>query len=265
MACLGRWSYELGRDLLLVSTSELDALTSRSITADRCRFDAVADPSKDPGARPMSPSSSPRSLHGLALAVAVLLCSSGCARTQVSRVWSDPELKEDRYERVMILVIAASHARRETAEDRIFNLLTKEGVAAVRAYDSIPDDAFGDRERIAEAVKASGADALLAVRVASVDKETEVKQGREQWVPAGTGVDYYGYVVTSMNLYRTPEMYSELKVTAETTLWDVATRRMVWACQSDSTGLSETVTTAELTDDFANVVVKKARPYLKAK
>jgi hypothetical protein len=200
-----------------------------------------------------------------ALALALLLSSAGCAGTKVSRVWSDPELKKDRYERVMVLVVAASHARRETAEDRIFERLTRDGVAAVRAYDSIPDALFDQRERLRESVRKSGVDALLAVVVTGINRETEVKEGAERWVPSGTGIDYYGYVSTSYGLYRSPELYHELKVSIETTLWDVASQRMVWACQSDSTSGKDTLTTAELTDDYAKVVVEKVRPYLRGK
>jgi hypothetical protein len=210
-------------------------------------------------------SSSPRPPRARALALA-LLAASGCSSgTKISRAWSDPTLEKDRFRKVMVLVMAASHARRETAEDRIYKKLTEDGVDVVRSYDTLPDHAIADRERIREAVEASGADALLAVKVTGVSQDAVVQEGREQWVPSDANTDYYGYVTMSYELARKPEVYESLVVSTETTLWDVASRKMVWAAQSDSRSRSETPTTAQLTDDFADVVVKKVRPYLREK
>lgn len=211
----------------------------------------------------MSPRSSPRPPRRTSLALALLLACAGCATTQVSRTWSDPELTKDRYQKTMVLVVVPNPARRETAEDRIVAELVKHGVTAVASWDSVPDEALTDRERLGAAVAANGADALLAVRVTSTEKETLEFQGREQWVPVATGIDYYGYVSTAYGLYRKPEVSELRKFTIETTLWEVATRRMVWACQSDSESAKQTLTTAELADDYASVVTKKVRPYLR--
>ena len=109
------------------------------------------------------------------------------------------------------------------------------------------------------------ADALLVVKLVGLDRQYEERAGREEWVPVGTGIDAFGYVVTAYGLYRKPES-TELRVfSVETTLWEVASKRMVWACQSDSETANQTLTTAELADDYAGVVAKKVVPYLKKK
>jgi hypothetical protein len=197
--------------------------------------------------------------------VALLLASLGCANTKVSRVWSDPALTEDRYQRVMVLVVVPNAGRRQTAEERIVAELTRQGATAVRSWDALPHEQIGERERIREAVAATGADALFAVRLTSAEMDRQVAEGREQWVPVGAGIDSFGYVSTAYGLYRKPEI-SELRTfTIETTLWDLATTRMVWACQSDSKSADQTLTTAELADDYAAVVTKKVRPYLRGR
>jgi hypothetical protein len=213
----------------------------------------------------MSPRSSPRPRHRTTLALALLLASVGCAGTKASREWSDSALTKDRYERVMVLALLPNFARRQTAEDRIVAELVRQGVTAVRSWDVLSQEEVAERERIAGAVAASGADALLGVRVASLERDKEVYEGREQWVPVATGIDYYGYVTTAYGLYRKPEVAELLTVTVETTLWDVGTRRMVWACQSDSVSANQTLTTTELADDYAGVVMKKVRPYLRGR
>jgi hypothetical protein len=210
----------------------------------------------------MSRSSPSRPLR-TPLALALLLASGGCANTKLSRVWSDSTLAEGRYQEVMVLVLAPSFKRRQTAEDRIVAELVRQGVTARRSWDALPQEDLGDRERLREVIAASGADALLAVRVASVDKDSQVSEGRQQWVPVAAGLDYFGYVTTTYGLYRKPEVSEVLTLTTETTLWDVASRQMVWACQSDSVTAKQTITTAELADDYARVVVKEVRPFLR--
>jgi hypothetical protein len=211
----------------------------------------------------MLPRSCPHLPRGAWLAAALLACAAcATATTKVHRTWADPGLQEHRYKRTMVLVVVPSEARRQTAEDRIVAQLVREGAKAVRSWDSLPHQDVGERERIREAVTASGADALMAVRLTSSEKQSEVAAGREQWVPVGTGIDAFGYVSNAYGLYRKPEMSEVRTFTIETTLWDVATQRMVWACQSDSTTADQTITTAELADDYAGVVTKRVRPYL---
>ena len=199
------------------------------------------------------------------LAAALALATAGCATTKVSRVWSDPALAQGRFQKPMVLVVAAKEGRRQTAEDRIVAELAREGVAAMTSWDALGPDDLGDRERLAAAVGAKGADALLVVKLVGLDRQYEERAGREEWVPVGTGIDAFGYVVTAYGLYRKPES-TELRVfSVETTLWEVASKRMVWACQSDSETANQTLTTAELADDYAGVVAKKVVPYLKKK
>jgi hypothetical protein len=213
----------------------------------------------------MSPRPPPR-LHRRAWPLlALALASAGCANTKVSRVWADPALEEHRFQRTMVLVAVPSFGRRQSAEDRIVAELGRQGVAAVRSWDVLPHEDVGDRERIRAAVAASGVDALLAVRLTSAEQDRQVAEGREQWVPIGTGIDSFGYVSSAYGLYRKPEVYDLRVFTIETTLWDVAAQRMVWACQSDSETADQTITTAELADDYARVVGKRVVPYLKAR
>jgi hypothetical protein len=216
---------------------------------------------------PRPPPASPRrtSLAAGPLAAALALALAGCATTKISRTWSDPELAKGRFQKPMVLVVVAKEARRETAEDHVVAELAREGVAAMTSWDALKADDLGDRERLAAAVGEKGADALLVVKLASLDRQYEERQGREEWVPVGTGIDAFGYVVSAYGLYRKPEA-TELRVfSIETSLWDVASKKMMWACQSDTESAKQTLTTAELADDYAGVVAKKVVPYLKKK
>jgi len=200
------------------------------------------------------------------LAVPILLAMSACANTtKVMNVWADPALKPPPFQKVLVLVIGPSFGKRQTAEDRIVHELTRRGAGARRSWDLLDNDAATDRERIRTAVEAAGTDAVLAVRLLSSEKETTVSQGSEQWVPVGQDLDYFGYVSTNVALYRRPEISTVRTIGLETTLWDVASRRMVWSCQTKSESAKQTITTAEVADDYAGIVAGRIEPYLRRK
>lgn len=199
----------------------------------------------------------------LALAVAVL-AASACSNTKVARQWADSSLREGAFGKTLVIVQGtATFNRRQTAEDHLVDALAKDGATAVRSWDQLPDAAAPDRAQLAQVVEGLGTDAILVVRVVSVIGDQKVSAGREQWVPTATGIDYYGYVSTEVGLYRRPDISEVRTAFVETTLWSVATRKLVWSAESDTTTASQTITTGEITDDFAKAMVKRVAPYLK--
>jgi hypothetical protein len=196
-------------------------------------------------------------------AVSILLATGACATTKVEKEWADPALKPAPFQKVIVVVIGPSFGRRQTAEDRIVHELTRRGAGARRSWDLLDNDAAADRERIRTAVEAAGADAVLAVRLLSSEKETTVSQGSEQWVPIGQSIDYFGYVSTNVALARRPEISTVRTIGLETSLWDVASRRMVWSCQTKSETAKQTITTAEIADDYASLVADRIERYLR--
>ena len=196
-------------------------------------------------------------------AAAALLVSVACSNTKVARQWADPGLKEGAYTKALVIVLGTPFNRRQTAEDRIVAELRRDGVDAIRSWDILPEEAMGDRELLVRAVESQGVDAALALRVVGVKREQEVTEGREQWVPVATGTDWYGYVTTTAALTRRPEVTVVRKFLVETTLWDVASRKLVWSAQSESTTADQTLTTAQLSDEYAKAVAKRVVPYLR--
>ncbi len=200
----------------------------------------------------------------LRLAAALALAAvAGCSNTKVARQWADPALREGAYGKALVIVLGTPFNRRQTAEERVVAELARGGVSARRSWDLLPQEALGDRARLAQVVESEAVDAVLALHVVSVKREVEVTEGRQQWVPVATNLDYYGYVSTTVALYRKPEITETRTFQVETTLWDVASRRLVWSAESVSTTANQTITTAELTDDYAQVVAKRVVPYLR--
>ncbi len=196
----------------------------------------------------------------LLASLAALACRGN---TQVARQWSADGLKQGSFDKAMVLVLGVPYNKRQTAEDHIVASLRGQGVKAVRSWDVLTEDQLLERETIARAVEAAGADALVGLRLASVSKDERAYEGSERWVPTGTTLDPYGWVATTVALSRKPDTAVIRKALVETTLWEVASKKLVWSAQSESTTASQTITTAEITDDYAKATMKLIAPYFR--
>lgn len=195
---------------------------------------------------------------------AALLMMLGCrGNTKVARQWSAEGLKQGSFDCAMVLVLGVPYNKRQTVEDHLVASLKGQGVKAVRSWDVLTEDQLLDRATVARAVENAGADALIGLRLYSVSKDEREYEGSEHWVPTGTTLDPYGYVAYTVALTRKPDTAVVRKALVETTLWEVASRKLVWSAQSESTTASQTITTGEVADDYAKAVTKLVAPYFR--
>jgi opacity protein-like surface antigen len=95
------------------------------------------------------------------------------------------------------------------------------------------------------ALVASGAEALLMVRLLGIDTQTNISP---MWVP-GPGFGWYGVY---SGWYAVPQVTQYQIAVVETTLFDTQTRRLVWS------GTSETFNPTSVQKDapgFADLIV----------
>src|SRR6185369_3499584 len=99
-----------------------------------------------------------------------------------------------------------------------------------------------------EAVEASGAQGLLAVRLLRVDTRTQVSTalmpGPMMWGPYG---GWWG-----PDLVAAPMITQYDVASVETNLWDVKTRRVVWAATTDT---FNPASVPQETPGFANIII----------
>ena len=181
---------------------------------------------------------------GLAsLAMAVLL--AGCASTTIVDSWSDPSYQGGPFKRIMVLAVTKNAVARRTFEDVFAVKLAATGVEAIRGYDHLPQDGPVAEPELNAAVKSSGADGLLMVRLLRVDRQTRVMTNYAPMTFPG----YYGFY-TAWVAY--PDVYEYDIATAEVNLFDVRTNKLVWG------GTTETFNPSSVRRDsagFADVVI----------
>lgn len=188
------------------------------------------------------------------VAAAALVLVAGCASTTVRDSWRDPDYRGPAFRKVLVLGVSSDLADRRLFEDIMAQRVSAAGAEGLPAYRFLPEGGKVAEAELERAVKASGADALLMSRIRQVDRRTQVTT---QMVPAGMGPGFgpwgpgwYGmyagwYPVTDVRQY-------DIAV-IETSLFDTAPRKLVWA------GTTETYEPRSVQQDapgFADVIVK---------
>jgi hypothetical protein len=175
-------------------------------------------------------------------ALATLLCS--CAATSVKQTWKSPDCTQP-VGKVAVLTIENRGLLRQGFENRFVAQLTKAGASALVTYDllSLPE-IKADKRAAAERFLASGAEAILILRLMDVDSYyRESRAGNERYASVVTGFNTVGwydyYSVAFMDMSST---YGSLKQTVylETSLYNLKTEKRVWS------GVTQTVVTENM-------------------
>lgn len=182
----------------------------------------------------------------LALAAGVLFLAS-CASTTMQSVWRDPAYTGGPFKRVFVVALSAKDGTaRRVLEDVMVAKLRAGGVDAIPGWQYL-SDAPMDEGAFGAAVAKSGADAMLMVRLLSVETQTTV------WPPMGPRIGWYGMY---SGWYAYPDVTTSQTAIVETTLFDAKSRRVIWS------GTSETLNPTSVQKDapaFADTILGALR------
>jgi hypothetical protein len=169
----------------------------------------------------------------------------GCVSTTIVDSWSDPSYLGGPFKRIMVLAVTKNAVARRTFEDVFVSKLRATGIEAVPGYEYLPQDGPVAEPALDAAVKSSGADGLLMVRLLRVDRQTRVTTNYAPMTFPG----YYGFYTAWVGY---PDVYQYDIATAEVNLFDVRTNKLVWG------GTTETFNPSSVRRDsagFADVVI----------
>jgi len=166
--------------------------------------------------------------HWLFLAAAASLLAA-CASTTLQSTWRDPGYQGGPFKKMFVLGLSARDVTaRRVLEDVLVAKLRASGTEAVPAWQFLANDGPAGESALTAAVSASGADAMLMVRLLGVDTQLTV------WpTPVGPGprFGWYGYY---SGWYAYPQITQTQVAVVETTLFDVRTQRSVWSATSET-------------------------------
>jgi len=165
----------------------------------------------------------------LVLLVAVTLFT-GCMATEVTSTWKDPSYQGSP-KKILVYAVLKSQMQRRVFEDEFVAHFKSRGINAVPGYEVFPGEELVKKEVLREKLISEGFDTLLLSRVTGTRKE-QVQMTSYQPSNYGSYQGYYGAGYSSS--YATSYMVEDYYATTETSLFDVASEKMIWSGVGDT-------------------------------
>ena len=155
------------------------------------------------------------------------LAVTGCATKQIISQWSNPAYTLSPFKRILVIGITDHTAIRRNFEDEFTTELKAAGVDALPSYRYFPENGKVAEARLKEAVRKSGADAVMMTKLLRVEKRAEVSPGYYDSFPA---FGLYGWYSSAWygGFYTPPRVYLYPVFFSETTMYDVARDEVIW-------------------------------------
>jgi hypothetical protein len=171
--------------------------------------------------------------------------------------WVNPEVKGKPPLRSMLVMgITKDPNNRRNFEDEMVAQLGARGVKAVPSYRYAPEAGAAEQVRLEQAVKESGAAAVLLSRVVNVSEEVKVTPGMYMGPPMGYGFGgFYGYYggMWASSYYTPPTIYTERNVAADTRVFEAKNFTLIWSASTTTTPSGGSV--ASLLQQFSKLIV----------
>jgi hypothetical protein len=151
---------------------------------------------------------------------------SGCQTTSVRSAWFDTDFTGPPMRRIVVTGSIASAADERLLEDSFVEKLRAAGVDAVAGHSLRLDDPALPDASFDAAVAQSGAQGLLLVRLLGVDTRTQVST---TMVRGGMGWGRGTWGGATRTMIPVQEVRQYEIATVESKLFDVPSRRLVWA------------------------------------
>lgn len=166
----------------------------------------------------------------------VALLAAGCASTTLQSTWMDPGYTGGPFRKFFVVGLSARDVTgRRVFEDIVVAKLQAAGVQAVPAWQSFRDEGQGNEAAMDAAVAQSGADAVLMTRLLGVDTRINVSPMMVPGPMAGFGPGFGpGWWGGYAGWYAIPQVTQYRIATAETTLFEVRTHKIVWSATSET-------------------------------
>jgi hypothetical protein len=178
-------------------------------------------------------------LHALlrsSAAVVVCLALAACASTRLVNQWQAPEYGGAGFDKILVIGISEEAGNRRAFEDVMTRKLAERGVEAIPGYRVLPrTDAAADEPTLLDAVRDSGADAVLMTRLVRVKDEVVYTPGYASgYVDTVGRPGFYGYYRSAWSYYQPPRVDRYQVAILETNLWDADSQQLAWSATTET-------------------------------
>jgi hypothetical protein len=166
----------------------------------------------------------------LLVAALVAALAGGCASTQITSVYRDPDLGRVPFRKVLVVFQHQDAQLRRALERR----MAAEIANAVPAHAIFSDEEVREVERVRSRLRQEGFDSTVIMRLTGVEREVSYVPGRLYAAPAYYR-DMWGYWGYGWrNVYEPGYLRSDRVVNVATNVYSVADDKLVFATQSET-------------------------------
>lgn len=158
----------------------------------------------------------------------IWLWLAGCASTDLVSTWKEPSAGPLGFRKVIALAVTKEESVRRTMEDT----MVKRMKSAVPAYQTIPTRDLETPDKVKAAIRSSGADGLVMVRVIGVTTEVSRQPGDYQWKPSSSPYLWDGWGGSWYAVYDPGVEVKERFVVVEVNVYSIESGKLLWASRS---------------------------------
>ncbi|WP_243372470.1 DUF4136 domain-containing protein [Geotalea sp. SG265] len=177
----------------------------------------------------------------LPVLLVLMLFLTSCAATHMVDSWHAPS-QGKKYQKLLVSRVTQNRSNQQIYEDVVSAELKQRGVDAVPAHLYMKNgDTLAKRQALENAVRESGAEAILSIQTTGMEKRTNVQPGYMDnypgyWYPSAFPYwDMYGYYGGAATFYEPPVVTTYNVATIQVHLFDTASGKLVWAATFEST------------------------------
>ncbi len=190
----------------------------------------------------------------LALCASALLAA--CQTTSIQSAWFDTTYRGGILQKIVVIANDGTTADSRVFEDIFTQKLSAAGVTGIPGYTTIPPAARQAEGPFSAAVAQTGAQGVLIVRLLRVDTKTQVStvmMPGPLWGPYG---GFYGGFYGGPRWYPATDVTQYDVATVESNLYDVNTKRLLWAATTKTTNPASV---AQEAPGFADLIIGQLR------
>ncbi len=192
-------------------------------------------------------------LSGLTRIVSLAFLVAGCASTTKLAEWRDAEFTGGPFSNVLVIGIFKDMPVRRVFETRMVEEIGTSGARAIPSFSIMSTDEKVSRESVKAAIEGRDIDAVILTHLVGVEDKEVYYPPTYRPVPYRHYNGYYGYYSRAYDYVYEPGYYQNYKVAKlESSMYEVATERLLWTMQSQS--IDPDIDTAVVEDNIEIVL-----------
>jgi hypothetical protein len=182
------------------------------------------------------------------LVLQAVLTITGCASVSLENSWKDPAISNRQYRNILVVAIVEKQQMRQVFEEVFAEEIRKRSATGTASYSLTGVTDKPSRAALEDAVKKSGADAVITARMVGLKKDTDARTGFVMTDRGFSNVNYSGaevYPTNYLDFYGGAVSYASfehqavsvtksIRMTVESNLFDTGTGKLVWSGASDA-------------------------------